>query len=331
MRTLSYARPKRVDEAVKLLATEGAQVLAGGTDLLSLLKDDIEPAGLLVSVRDLAELSEVRMEGDGLFLGAGATLETLFQHELLRGPEYGGILDALGGVYSPQIRNMGTLGGDLLQRPRCWYYRAGFGLLPKSDNAPNTDMVSGGDSRYHSIFSTGQARFVSPSSLAPVLIALEATLELRSESGARTLKLAELFREPQTNGEREHAIRAGELLVGVRVPLPNQGLKTATYEVRPRQTLDWPLAAASAALSQARSGGAIQDATLVLGHVGPKPMIVSEAAALLQGTKPDRELLREVSKRALKGATPLPQNRYKIRIARTALERAISRALFGDA
>jgi xanthine dehydrogenase YagS FAD-binding subunit len=323
METFEYARPKSAQEAVKLLAgAEGeALALAGGTDLISLMKDGAAKPKRLVSLQHVSELRGISFHGDsGLRLGAGVTLEELMENAEVR-QHYPALVQAAEGVSSPQIRSTGTVGGDLCQRPRCWYYRAGYGLLAVYHGKP---LVPDGDNRYHAILgNSGPAYFVSPSSLAPILIALDAKVKLHGPEGARELSVQEFFVTPKNDSEVEHALRPGEIVTEILVPNPGS-VKMAVYEVRQKEALDWPLAAAAVVLKL--DGGSVQSARVVLGHVAPVPWLSPEAEEALKGKSVDEDAAWEAGKAALSKATPLSKNAYKVQLARVAVKRAILRA-----
>jgi xanthine dehydrogenase YagS FAD-binding subunit len=315
----AYARPRTVGEAVQLLGAGDAAVLAGGTDLLSLLKDGIERPRRLVSLLAIPELRRIEDTPGGLVIGATATLAELRAHPRVAA-EYPALAHAIDGVRSPQIRNMGTVGGELLQRPRCWYYRAGFGLLALRDGA---SMVVAGDNRYHAIFGDGPAHFVNPSSLAPALIALDAKVRLQG-GGEREVTLASLYRAPRRgDGEREIEIAANEVMTAVVLP-PAHGARSATYEVRERESLDWPLAAAAVVLWL--RGENVREARVVLGHVAPTPRNAAEAAAVLVGGPLTEERAEAAGAAAVSSAKPLRHNAYKVQLTRVAVKRAALRA-----
>jgi len=323
MEAFEYARPKSIQEAIKLLTgtEEGARALAGGTDLISLMKDGVSRPPRLVSLSHLNELKGISFRGEsGLRLGAGVTLDELMENAEIRS-HYPALVQAAEGVRSPQIRSMGTVGGDLCQRPRCWYYRAGYGLLATYKGKP---LVPDGDNRYHAILgNSGPAYFVSPSSLAPILIALDAKARLHGPQGARELSVREFFITPKSNVESEHALKPGEIVTEILVPHPGD-VKMAIYEVRQKEALDWPLAAAAVVLKL--EGGTVQSARVVLGHVAPVPWPSPEAEEALKGKSVDEDVACEAGKAALSKATPLSRNAYKVQLARVAVKRAILRA-----
>jgi xanthine dehydrogenase YagS FAD-binding subunit len=322
MNQFEYARPATVAEAIELLA-EGSGpnlALAGGTDLLSLMKDYVVEPKRLVALSSVAELRGVSTDASGLKIGATATIDDLLASADVRS-KWAALAQAAEGIRSPQLRAMGTVGGELLQRPRCWYFRHGHGLLAL--DAGGGSLVTKGDHRYHAVLGNGgAAKFVSPSSLAPALIALRATAKVVGRKGERTLAVAELFQTPAKPDEREHALAPDEVLAQILVPAGTA--KSATYEVRPRQGLDWPLAAASVALQL--DGGKVTSATVVLGHVAPKPWISEGAAKALAGQALDEKSMAAAAEAAVAGATPLPGNAYKIDLAKVAVRRALALA-----
>ncbi len=328
MEAFEYARPKSAQEAVKLLAgAEGeALVLAGGTDLISLMKDGAAKPKRLVSLQHVTELKGISFRSEsGLRLGAGVTLEELMENAEVR-QHYPALVQAAEGVSSPQIRSTGTVGGDLCQRPRCWYYRAGYGLLATYNGKP---LVPEGDNRYHAILgNSGPAYFVSPSSLAPILIALDGKVKLHGPEGARELSVQEFFVTPKSASELEHALRPGEIVMEILVRNPGDA-KMAVYEVREKEALDWPLAAAAVVLKL--EGGRVQSARIVLGHVAPAPWPSPAAEGTLKGKSVDEDAAGEAGKAALSEATPLSKNAYKVQLARVAVKRAILRAAKGEA
>ena len=320
MRPFEYANPTTTDEAIRLLADEKAVALAGGTDLVSLMKDDIIRPSRLVNLRSIAELAGVDWrDAEGLRIGAMVTLE-----DLVGNPEvvsrYPSLIQAVDGIRSPQLRAMGTVGGELVQRPRCWYYRSGFGLLAMSEGR---SLVVDGDNRYHAILGNeGPANFVNPSSLAPALIALGARVGIRGADGEREIELAELYRTPQAEGESELSLAHQELVT--EILLPPAGPENATYEVRQKEALDWPLAAAAVALEVA--DGVIRQARVVLGHVAPTPYVADSASQALVGKALSVEAAEEAGRLAVEGAKALSGNGYKIQLARVAAKRAVLRA-----
>jgi xanthine dehydrogenase YagS FAD-binding subunit len=321
MRPFEYASPTSREDAIKLLAEKPGEavVLAGGTDLLNLMKDEVETPARVVNIKSIADLGGLEHGASGLRIGPNVSLEELAGHDAVK-EHYPSLVQAALGVRSPQLRAMGTVGGELCQRPRCWYYRSGFGLLAQHDGQ---SLVTAGQNRYHAILgNSGPAYFVSPSTLAPALVALGARVKLLGSKGARELPLEKFFRTPGAEGEREHDLADDEIVTDVLVP-PAAG-PNATYEVRQKEALDWPLAAAAVALEM--NGSRVRSARVVLGHVAPVPWVARDAARALHGKAPDEAAAAAAGRAAVKGAKALSGNGYKIRLAQVAVKRATLRA-----
>ena len=292
------------------------EILAGGTDLVTSLKQGLVAPKRLVNLKGIASLNGIEATGDTIRIGATTPLVDVLENDRVK-KEFPAIIQAIEGIGSPQIINMGTIAGDLCQRPRCWYYRQGFGLLGELGGK---SLIPDGDNRYHAIFGNeGPAYFVCPSVLAPALIVLGATLDIVGpNSKSRQVPVAEFFRIPKTASERENVLAANEVIT--RISIPVRGLSNATYEVRQRQGLDWPLVAAAVAF-----GGKGDDKPqIVLGHVAPAPWA---------GQKPRRCKLAkltdascwplEPARRQPKGPNRSAKTRYKVQLVKTAVKRAI--------
>lgn len=319
MRPFSYAAPTTVEQAIGLLEADGSEVLAGGTDLLSLLKDDVEQVERLVALRGIGDLSGIEVADGRLRIGSMTTLQELRDHaEAMAAVP--ALKAAIDGVASAQLRAMGTVGGDLLQRPRCWYYRRGFGLLAMGPDGRS--MVEEGDNRYHAIFPEGDACFVSPSSLAPLLVALGAEATVRGPDGERRVPVEALYRAPQAEGERENTLGPGELLVEVTAGVGVA--RSAVYEVRQRRSLDWPLMAAAVSLYGELPK--VDRARIVLGHAAPTPWLAAAAGELLAGSELTPERILEAAQTVVEGARPMSGNRYKLQLATVAVKRGLRRA-----
>jgi xanthine dehydrogenase YagS FAD-binding subunit len=329
MNAFEYASPATKEQAVSLLSDRWGEteILAGGTDLLSLMKDQLSSPKRVVNIKDLKEFQGIHYTaGKGLRLGSLATLEELMENPTVK-KEYPALWEAADGVRSPQIRNFGTVGGDLCQRPRCWYFRSGLGYFPKDENGQ--EIIPRGENQYHAILGNqGPAYFINPSSLAPALIALEARLRLFGPQGWREVAVEEFFTSPSKEGEREYVLKPNEILGELLVPAANS-VQNAAYEVREKEALDWPLAAAAVALRM--QGQKVTKARLVLGHVAPVPWLAKEAGSLLEGKTINENLAAEAASTALSSARPLTKNSYKVQLAKVALKRAILKAIQGGA
>lgn len=326
MQGFEYASPTTKEQAVALLGSSwaDAEVLAGGTDLLSLMKDDVVHPKRIVSLKDVAELRGIKATKAGLRIGATATIQELLDDAQV-GRAYPALVHAAEGITSPQIRAMGTVGGDLCQRPRCWYYRAGFGLL--ATDPSGEPLVPSGDNRYHAILgNSGPAYFVNPSSLAPALIAYGATVRIQGPKGSRDVPVEKFFVTPQNADQREYDLKPGEIVTDITVPSA-AGAAGATYEVRQKEALDWPLAAASVVLRM--SGGKVASARIALGHVAPIPWRSEAAEQTLVGKSINEDTAKAAGEAAVVGAKSLGRNAYKIQLARVAVKRAVLAAAGG--
>ena len=316
MRAFEYAAPRDEAQVVDLLSPEWGQteVLAGGTDLIGLMKKMIVTPARVVNIKEVESLRGVEADSLGVRIGATTNLD-----DLLASPEldpYPAVKQAIAGINSPQIQAQGTIGGELCHRPQCWYFRNGQGLLAKGGK-----LVSEGDHRYHAIFgNSGPAKFVNASRLAPALIALQASLRILGPNEEETiLPLAEFYRTPRDEQQRENVLRPNQWVTHVHIP--TTGLHNATYEVLQSAGPDAPLAAAAATLRI--GGGIVTEAQVVLGHVAPTPWISPEAARAIIGKPVTPETASAAGEAAAAIATPLSENRYKVQLARVSVERAI--------
>lgn len=329
MRAFEYASPKQKQQAVGLLGPQwdNAEVLAGGTDLLGLMKDDIVHPRRLVNIKDVQELQGISLRPQtGLRIGALTTLVELSEDPTVK-QNYPMLAAAASEAASPQIRNVATIGGNMCQRPRCWYFRSGFGLLPKDQSGKS--LVLEGDNRHHAILgNSGAAYFVSPSTIAPVLIAYGARIRLFGRSGPRELPLEKFFVIPQNENQREHDLRPNEIVTDILVPTVS-GVRAAHYEVRQKEAFDWPYATASVLLKM--SGDNVQSARIVMSHVAPIPWISNEAGQAITGRAITEETADAAGAAAVQNAKSLGHNKHKIKLARVAVKRALLKAAKGEA
>jgi xanthine dehydrogenase YagS FAD-binding subunit len=325
MKNFTYYRPTTAEQAVGLLDTKWGrtELLAGGTDLHDLQKEYVAQPDKVVSVRAIAGLAGIEPQtnvasGSSIRIGAAAKLADIAEHKDLR-RVLPGLTTAAEQIGGPQIRNMGTLGGNLCQRNRCWYFRdeGVHCLLKGGDKCFALD----GENRYHAIFTQGHpCVIVNPSTLAPVLIAVGATAEVLGPKGKRTLELAKFFHAPTSAAEREHVLAPNEIVLSVTIPTP-AGLKNASYEVRQKQSYDWPLVQAAVAFKL--DGGKAKDVRIVLGHVAPTPHIAAAAAQALEGKDVTEETAAAAGKAATQGAKPLAENGYKVKLMEVTVKRAL--------
>ncbi|MBI2302275.1 MAG: FAD binding domain-containing protein [Armatimonadetes bacterium] len=320
MNAFELARPKSAAEAVQLLTGEGRQhmALAGGQDILALMKDEVLQPVRLVNLKSLPGLNRIEVDRQGrLNLGALVTLAQLEAAEPVR-KAWSALAEAAAEAGTPQIRNLGTVGGNLCQKPRCWYYRAA--PLHCARKGGDACLATTGDNRYHSIFAFGGCVAPSYSALATPLTAYQAAVEVQGPGGTRQVKLADLYRSLEQDPTADTVLKPNEIITRVVVP-PARGLRVAHREVRQMASHDWPLAMATVALDT--NGGTVRQARVVLGAVAPIPWISAPAAAALKGKPVTGETARQAAEAALKEATPLSENGYKVRLTANLLRRTI--------
>jgi xanthine dehydrogenase YagS FAD-binding subunit len=323
MRAFDYATPITKIEAFHALDSRWGvtEVIAGGSDLLALMKAHVVTPKRLVNIKNIPELRGVTMTKNGVRVGALTRLADLADNRDVQ--RYcAALAEVVVEAASPQIRNVATLGGNLCQRPRCWYFRNGYGLLPK--HSSGYDLIAEGENRYHAILGNGgAAKFVSPSTIAPVLIAYSARIRIEGPNGPRELPLEKFYVTPKTESEREHDLDPNEIIIEIVIPNPGT-LKIGICEIRQKQAFDWPLALAAVALRF--NGSHIDDARVVMGHVAPTPWISVEAENVLRGCLVTQRIAESSGEAAVIAAKPLSKNGYKVQLARVAVKRAVLKA-----
>lgn len=318
MNAFSYARPRALADALRLLRN-GAMALAGGTDLLGLMKEGLTSPDTLV---DLTGIEGLRgwshAKGRGLRIGALTPLVELETSDALA-KTLPILREALRDAATLQLRTMGTVGGNLLQRNRCWYFRD-EGTVCWLKGGKRCFAIDG-ENRYHAIIGGHECVIVSPSDLVPALIAYDAEIALASSRGTRRMKLADLFVAPKGRDRREHALRAGELITEVRVPEASLARRGAYLKAMDRKA--WSFALVSVAAAARIDRGAARDVRIVMGGVAPVPWRVLAAEKGLEGGTLDEASCADAADRLLAGATPLRDNGYKVTLARELVRRAL--------
>ncbi|HSQ79068.1 MAG TPA: FAD binding domain-containing protein, partial [Candidatus Bathyarchaeia archaeon] len=299
MRDFKIAEPASVDAAAALLGetTENAALIGGGTDLLDLLKSGVSEATLVVDLRGIAGLAGIVPEKGGLRIGAMTRVVDLAGDAAVA-RDYPGLKQAATSLATPQLRNVGTVGGNLCQRPRCWYYRDPEVVCRKKGGF--NCFAYQGRNKYHCIFGGSGCFIVYPSDLAPMLIALGATATIATEKGDRTVPLENFYAGPEVDVTRENVLKKGELLKNVFVPAPKPGLKTAYVKLEERTT--WDFALVSAAVAAVVKGGALAEVSIVMGGVAPVPYRLKKAEDVLRGKAAGEAIIREAADAALKDA-----------------------------
>jgi xanthine dehydrogenase YagS FAD-binding subunit len=317
MNRFDYVRATSAKEAVDQLAAEkGAVLKASGTDLVDRMKSFVTSPSRIVSLSGAADLSAVAVEGGASRIGALVTLAKLAE-TFKQGP-----LEALGRAAgeaaTPQIRNVATLGGNLCQRPRCWYYR--LGDVPCLKKGGKDCPAIAGDNRYHAIFETAPCPIVHPSNLAGPMVAFDATMHIQGPKGSRDIPATQFFTLPKEDIARENVLDRDEILTGVSVP-SWEGARSAFLEAREKESFDWSLVNATVVLKL--DGGVCKEARIVMGSVSPVPRRAPEAEKALVGKKIDEAVATEAGKVALADAKPLSGNAYKVQLGRVIVKRAV--------
>jgi len=316
--SFSYQRPSSLAEAVKLAAVSGARIHAGGTDLLGCLRDGVFAADTVVSLQGLAELRGIAATaGGGVRIGALATLAEVAASPLI-GSSYRALAQGAAAAASPQLRSQGTLGGNLCQRPRCWYFRGEFHCARKGGAMC---YAVEGENQFHCIFGGETCYIVHPSDTAPALVALGATARITGPAGEREVPLASFFVAPGTDFTRETVLEAGEILTEVVLPPPPSGARSGYRKVRARGS--WDFALAGAALAVTVKGGKVAAARVVLSGVAPVPWRSAAAEKALAGRALDVATARRAGEAAAQGAEPLSENGYKVALVRGIVEEAV--------
>jgi xanthine dehydrogenase YagS FAD-binding subunit len=328
MKAFEWASPSSVEEAVKLLAPadakadsdEMARPMAGGQDLLSTMKTYIMRPPRVVNLKMIGGLDAITDDGKGgLKIGALVTISSLEENADVKS-KFPGLAEAAHSIATPQIRNLGTVGGNLCQRPRCWYFRLeNYKCLKKGGTQC---YAFTGENKYNAILGGGPSYFVHPSDLAPMLIALGATVTIAGPDGARNLPLEKFFTLPTVEVRRENVLKDGEIVTEVQVPA---GTGSSTYlKFKERSSLDFAMSAAAVSVDLA-ADKTVRSARLVLGGVAPIPWRVPDAEAFLVGKKLDAPTVAAAADLALKPAKPMDDNAYKITLTKTLVRRALAK------
>ena len=320
MRNFAIAEPMTVDQAVSFLAEKKGSyfLMAGGTDLLGEIKDEIIKPDGVVDLKSISGLSYIIKEKTGVRIGPLTSLVELTENSLIK-RDYPGLFQAADSVATPQIRNIGTVGGNICQRPRCWYYRDPQVHCRKKGGTKC--FAFRGRNKYHAIFGGKLCYMVHPSDLAPALISLDAEVSIASTRGERTMALADFFVLPQINVRRENVLSSSEVLKEIRLPLVKPGEKSSYYKLMERGS--WDFALVSAAVKGVLFGRVFNEIKIVAGGVAPVPWRMTRMENLIVGKKITENLLKQAAREALKEARPLRENKFKKDLVEVAVSRAV--------
>jgi len=321
MPAFDLLQPSSAADAQKLLQQHGdeAWVMAGGLDSFDWLKDRIKKPKVLVDLSGIDELKGIRSSGDGLEIGAMTTLTEIANHPEIKA-KYGLLAQAVEVVASPQIRNQGTLGGNVSQDARCWYYRAGWPCYRAGGNICYADTPVGRN-REHAIFGADRCVAVHPSDSAPALIALDAKFVIQTPKGERVVDAEDYFLGPEIDITHLNILQSGDLLTAIRIPSTYAGAKFYFEKVRDRNVWDFPLMNVASAMKV--SGGNIDSIRIAVSAVAPKPMRLKAVEDAVRGKPANAETGEMAGKLAIQGAVPLQFNAYKIPLMRNLVKRAI--------
>jgi xanthine dehydrogenase YagS FAD-binding subunit len=314
-------QPASVSDALSLLDRYGATawVLAGGLDSFDWLKDRVKRPAVVVDLSGVTELRGIRPRDGGLEIGAMTTLTEVVRHPVVR-ERYGILLEAAEAAASPQIRNQGTIGGNVSQDTRCWYYRSGWDCYRAGGNICYADTPSA-INREHAIFDADRCVAVSPSDTAPALIALEASMVVQTSDGERVVPAEDYFIGPGTDIRRMTILRPGDLLTAIRLPAAWAASQFYFEKVRDRNVWDFALVSVASAL--VTSGGSIERLRLAVNGVAPRPLRLPAVEDAVRGRPRTEETATMAGNLAIEGARPLQHNAYKVPLLRNLVKRAI--------
>jgi len=314
-------QPTTLDEAADLLRAHGDQawVMAGGMDSFDWLKDRTKRTGTVIELSQVEELRGIREMDGGLEIGAMTTLTDVAESAVVR-ERFGLLAQAAGLVASPQIRNQGTLGGNISQDTRCWYYRSGWTCYRAGGNTCYADTPSAVN-REHAILHASRCVAVSPSDTAPALVALDAQMVIRSGDKERVVEAVDYFVGPEVDIRHMTILEPGDLLTAIRIPSTWAGSRFYFEKVRDRNVWDFPLVNVASAVKE--SGGRIQDLRVVVGAVAARPLRLVSVERALSGQLLGAESVARAGELAVEGARPLRFNGYKVPLMRNLVQRAV--------
>src|SRR4030043_650475 len=316
MPNFSYVRIRSLKEATEHLSSDGARVHAGGTDLLGCLRDNVFGATKVVSISGLKDLRGIQETKEGgLRIGALTTITEVANNKILQG-RYPGLAKAASEVASPQLRNQGTIGGNLCQKPRCWYYRGEFHCLRKGGP---TCYAYQGENQFHCIFGSGGICYIThPSDTAPALVAYQATLRILGPRGTKLLPIEKFYVLPSQDVRKETVLKPNEILTEILLPPQSKGLLGSYRKVRARQS--WGFALGGVGLALKLKEDRVEKARVVLSGAAPIPWRSKEAEQTLTGNPLNTDTITRAVNAALKNAEPLEKNSYKIPLFQGILE-----------
>ena len=317
MKAFANVNPRDLKDAVAQLQKPNAVAVGGGSDLLGMVKERLVEPDVLVHLRAVRGMDQVSSKGGEVAIGGLITLDNLSRERLIR-DRYKVLAEAAESVATPQIRNAGTLAGNVCQRPWCWYYRNSF---PCFKNGGNRCFSITGENQFHAIFGGGPSFIVHPSDTAPALMALDAKFRVTGPAGDRTVAAADFFALPRVNAARENVLAPGEVLASIHLPKAAAGLRSTYHKVLDREA--WTHAVVSVAVALDMDGETCQSARIVLGGVAPIPWRLPKVEAMLAGQRITPELAAKAGEASVAGANPLAKNGYKIPLTKAVVSRTL--------
>jgi xanthine dehydrogenase YagS FAD-binding subunit len=320
MQSFEWVDATKLSDALSSL-NDKTIIKAGGIDVLDRLKEGLDSPTRLVNIRNIRELKFAVDATGGLRLGPLMTLTETAQHPLVK-QRFPALAEACAMAATPQIRNVATIGGNILQRPRCWYFREEqFNCLRKGGDKC---FAQDGENDYHAVFDNSLCAIVHPSAVAVAAVAYGAIVQLTSSKGKREVPLESIFVRPEQDVTREHSLAPGELLTEIRLPARAAGARSAYTKLMQKESFDWP--AAEVAVVLGLNAGQVQKASIILGAAAPIPWRAKEAEAQLIGKPLTPESASQAARAAVQGATPLRDNGYKLRLLEVAVRRTLLKA-----
>ena len=326
MHPFQYHEPQSLEQAATLLAEPGAHIIAGGSDLLDEVKEGVISPGSVVSLASIPGLAGIAETEQGLTIGAMTTVADVAANPVVR-TAYTALAEAAGGLATPQIRNVGTLGGNLNQRPRCWYYR--HPLIPCLKKGGDRCYALVGNTKYLCVTGGDRCYIVHPSDTAVALSVFDATIEIAGTGGGRTLPIGEFFTSPSVDITRETVLGPDEVVTGVSLPRPadlgadGQPPRSLYLKAREREAGDFALV--SVAVRLAVSGGIVQQAAVALGGVAPVPFRATQVEEYLTGRAVDSVDAAHAGALSIPDARPMTDNGYKVVMANNLVKQGIAR------
>ena len=316
--SFSYIRAISLDEAFRYLSQDGARLHAGGTDLLGCLRDRVFDAETVVSIAGIKALRGIRETSEGgLRIGSLTTISDIARNPLIK-TKYPALSMAAAEVASPQLRNQGTIGGNLCQKPRCWYYRGEFNCLRKGGDEC---FAVDGENPYHCIFGGENCYIVHPSDTAPALVALEARVTIAGPKRKKTMAVENLHMPPSLDYTVETVLDAGEIVTEIILPPPKAGMRSAYRKVRARRSWDFALAGVASAI--VFEGDQVADCRMVLCGAAPVPWRSREVESIIKGRRLDRDTVAKAADAVVENAESMTHNGYKIPLFRGVIEQEL--------